>query len=185
MSGAVRTADPAAAWHTDHVYFARLLDLLQGEVELSRRGRQPRYEVMLDVVEYLQVYGDRYHHAREDAAFALLARRRPALAGMLERLQHDHVLLARLGERLLQYLNEIVEGFAVAPEELHAVATSYVIFYREHLAIEEGEILRAAFGALSVEDWDAIERKLPSRFDPLFGAKPEQRYRELRNTLRI
>lgn len=65
--------DPVAGWHTEHAYFGRLLDLLQNELELSRRGRRASYEVMLDIVGYLHVYGDRYHHAREEAAFSFIA----------------------------------------------------------------------------------------------------------------
>lgn len=86
--------DPVAGWHTEHAYFGRLLDLLQNELELSRRGRRASYEVMLDIVGYLHVYGDRYHHAREEAAFSFIAFRRPDLRPILDRLGQEHTALA-------------------------------------------------------------------------------------------
>jgi hemerythrin-like domain-containing protein len=117
---------------------------------------------MLDAVEYLQVYGDRYHHARE-----------------------DQVVIARLGERLLRDLNEAVEGLAVSRDELEALATTYMVFYRDHIAFEEARIVGVAASVLTADDWASIAQAVPSAFDPLFGAKPEQRYRELARQLAL
>src|SRR6266513_241332 len=106
-------ANPVAAWHTEHVYFGRLLDLLQKQVDVFRSGERPNYEAMLDIIEYLRHYTDRVHHPREDAAFAFLARRRPNMQLELEHLSQEHRVLAQAGEMLLKHLNEIVEGAVV------------------------------------------------------------------------
>ena len=167
------------AWHAEHVYFGRLLDLLQAEVELSRGGKAPNYGLMLDIVEYLHVYGERYHHAREDALFARLAQRRPQLAPAVERLRHEHIVIARIGETLLGYVNEAVEGFREPREEIEALGGTFLLFYRSHLQSEESQIIPLAVDALSVQDWEAAADAAPSGFDPLFGARPQERYREL------
>ncbi len=176
--------DPVPGWHTEHAYFGRLLDLLQQELQCLRRGRKANYEVMLDVVEYLHVYGERYHHAREEAAFALLASRRPDLRKMLARLGEEHTALAWVGERLLDELNDALEGFAAALDDLQALTATYVLLYREHIAREEAEIVDAA-DVLTAQDWCAVTQALPPRPDPLFGVKPERRYEELLRTLEI
>ena len=41
---------PLAMWHTEHVYFRRLLELLQKELDAFHRGERPNYELMLDIV---------------------------------------------------------------------------------------------------------------------------------------
>ena len=176
--------DPVSVWHTEHIYIGRLLDLLQDELELLRRRRKANYELMLDVVEYLHVYGDRYHHAREEATFSFLAFRRPDLSKMLDRLGQEHTALAWIGERLLEELNDAVEGFATTPEDLQALLGTYLLLYREHIANEEAEIVDAA-DMLTAEDWTSVAQALPPRPDPLFGVKPDQRYQELLKSLEV
>ena len=176
--------DPVSGWHTEHTYFSRLLDLLQDELERLRRGRKANYEVMLDIVEYLHVYGDRYHHAREEAAFSFLAFRRPDLGRMLERLGEEHVALTWVGERLLEELNDALEGFATTLNDLQALTGTYLILYREHIANEEAEIVDAS-DVLTAEDWTSVAQALPPRPDPLFGVKPDERYQELVKSLAL
>ncbi len=176
--------DPVSIWHTEHAYFSRLLDLLQRELELLRRNGRANYEVMLDLVEYLHVYGDRYHHAREEAAFSFLAFRRPDLSKMLERLGEEHVALAWVGQRLLEELNDASEGFASALDDLQALTGTYLILYREHIANEEAEIVSAC-EVLTTQDWSSVTQALPPQRDPLFGVTPDQRYQELLKSLAL
>ena len=37
--------DPVAAWHTEHVYFTRLLRLLRREIDVIHSGGDPGYAV--------------------------------------------------------------------------------------------------------------------------------------------
>lgn len=176
--------DPVSGWHSEHAYFGRLLDLLQQELERLRRGRKANYEVMLDVVEYLHVYGDRYHHAREEAAFSFLAFHRPDLRERLNRLGEEHIALAWVGERLLDELNDAVEGFASTLDDLQALTGTYLILYREHIANEEVDIVSAA-DVLTEDDWSSVSQAMPPRADPLFGVTPERRYQELLKSLEL
>lgn len=173
-------ANPVAAWHTERVYFGRLLDLLQKQVDVFRSGERPNYEAMFDIIEYLRHYTDRVHHPREDAAFAFLARRRPGMQLELEHLSQEHRVLAQAGEMLLKYLNEIVEGAIVPRAEVEATAATYVLYYRNHIATEEKEVLARASHILTAEDWVAVAAAAPAGDDPLFGASPAERYKQLR-----
>ena len=92
--------DPVIAWHTEHVYFNQLLRLLQKQVDVFHRGGQPNYELMLDIVSYLREYSDRFHHPREDVAFARLAKHCPDLELPLARLGQEHRVIAQAGESL-------------------------------------------------------------------------------------
>lgn len=174
---------PAVAWHTEHEYFQRLLTLLQGQLDLFHRGERPNYELMLDILTYLREYGDAYHHPREDVAFGRLAQRRPDLELMLARLRQEHRVIARAGERLLELLNEALDGAVVARAEIEVAAATYLVYYGNHIAKEEETILGAAEKALTDEDWEAVRAAVVARPDPLFGAQPQDRYRELARQL--
>ena len=50
---------PVAAWHTEHVYFNQLLELLKRQLDLFHRGASPNYELMLDIVPVLLGAGER------------------------------------------------------------------------------------------------------------------------------
>ena len=176
-------APAAAAWRTEHEYFQRLLALLQAELDVFHGGERPDYELMLDILAYLHEYGDAFHHPREDEAYARLAKRRPDLERDLARLKQEHRVIGRAGERLVELLNEALDGALVARAEVEVAAATYLVYYRSHIAKEEQSVLAAAEQALAPEDWEAVRRAVSAPADPLFGAAPQERYRELARRL--
>jgi hemerythrin-like domain-containing protein len=134
---------------------------------------------MLEIIEYLRGYADRYHHPREDTAFALLERRLPQLAPQLARLRQQHRVIARAGQALAGILDQAVEGALIARAEVEAAAATYVLYYRHHIAAEESEALSRAAATLTPREWQAVADSATVIFDPLFGTSPQERYREL------
>src|SRR3954470_7219656 len=147
---------PLAIWHTEHVYFRRLLELLQNELDTFHRGERPNYELMLDIVAYLRDYSDKFHHPREDVAFARLAQRCPDLKLDLARLGQEHRVIARAGETLRQHLEAILGGSMIQRAEVEVAAATYLVYYGNHLAKEDEIVLPRAAELLSPGDWEAI-----------------------------
>jgi hemerythrin-like domain-containing protein len=171
---------PVALWHTEHVYFRRLLELLQAELDAFHRGERPNYEMMLDIVAYLREYSDAFHHPREDVAFQRLAQRCPDLRLELARLSQEHGVIARAGEALRQQLEAILGGAFVPRAEVEVAAATYLVYYGNHLAKEDELVLERASRLLTDEDWQAVREAALSAPDPLFGETPAQRYQALR-----
>ena len=63
-----------------------------------------------------------------------------------------------------------------------ALAT-YLVYYGNHIAKEEEEVLTRAAKVLTEEDWKAVKDAAPAGRDPVFGDKPEERYKELRRQI--
>jgi hemerythrin-like domain-containing protein len=177
--------NPVIAWHTEHVYFNQLLGVLQKQVDLFHRGEQPNYELMQDIVTYLREYSDRFHHPREDVAFARLAAHCPELDLVLARLGQEHRVIAHAGERLLEQLTAIVGGAVVPRAELEVAAATYLVYYGNHIAKEEEDVLARASKELTPEDWEAVRAAVQPGLDPLFGSAPEERFRELRRQIAL
>jgi hemerythrin-like domain-containing protein len=177
--------DPIAVWHTEHVYFGRLLELLRRQLDLFHRAERPNYELMLYIVQYLRDYSDQYHHPREDEAFARLAKRCPDLELPLARLHQEHRVIAHAGETLVRQLNAILEGTIVPRAEVEVAAATYLVYYGNHIAKEEDDVLPRAAQVLTADDWKAVKDAAPSASDPLFGDPPEERYRELRRQIAL
>jgi hemerythrin-like domain-containing protein len=151
-----------AAWHEEHAHFNRLLGLLQAEVDVFHRGERPNYERMLDIIVYLRDFADRYHHPREDAAFARLARRCPDLELPLARLAQEHRVIAHAGETLRGQLQAVLDGALIARAEVEVAAATYLVYYGNHIAKEEEDVLPRAAEALTPADWQAVSEAAPA-----------------------
>jgi hemerythrin-like domain-containing protein len=179
------TRDPISVWHLEHGYFARLLALLQKQLDVFRTGERPNYELMLDIVSYLRNYSDRFHHPREDAAFERLALRCPDMASMLASLAQEHRIIANAGERLTRLVNAVLDEAIVERAEVEMAAGTYLVYYRAHIDWEEGHVLARAAQSLTREDWEAVHKAAPEGPDPLFGPQPDRRYSDLRRRIAL
>jgi hemerythrin-like domain-containing protein len=140
---------------------------------------------MLDLCEYLQHFPDRFHHPREDVAFTLLAQKDPKLAAQVERLKHEHRIIAWVGKQFMDLLSACVDGSLVGRAEVEACASMYLTYYRVHLAEEERKILPAAARLLTPADWADVAIAVPSGRDPLFGDEFVDRFRDLRRLIEL
>lgn len=174
---------PIALWHTEHVYFRRLLELLQAELDAFHRGERPNYELMLDIVAYLREYSDAFHHPREEVAFERLAQRCPDLRLDLARLSQEHRVIARAGETLRQHLEAVLGGALLPRAEVEVAAATYLVYYGNHMAKEDELVLERAAQLLTAEDWQAVRNAAASMPDPLFGETPAERYQALRRQI--
>jgi len=172
---------PVEHWHTDHVYFNRLLNLLEKQVDVFHDGGVPNYELMLDVVYYVTHFSDVLHHPREDAAFARLARRNPGLQLPVARLAQEHRVLAHIGKRLEQMLEQAAGGAFFERADLEALAATYLTYYRSHIAREERDILPLAARMLTAEDWAAVRTAVPEEATEV----AEARFGELRRQIAL
>ncbi len=178
-------SDSIAYWHTEHSNFAHLLDVFERSLAAFGADAPPDYELMLDIVEYLRHFPDRYHHPREDAAFAHLEKHAPKLAPVLARLRTEHHLIAQAGDRLRAMLAAAAEDALVSRQEIEKTAHDYLAAYRQHIADEETGVMPQAGALLSEADWADVARAVPSGIDPLFGAKADEAYRELRRKIAL
>ena len=158
MSQTAAMAMPISAWHADHVYFNELLGRLRAELDVFHRGERPDYEGICEIVTYLREYGDAVHHPREGVAFARLARRCPDMELALARLEQEHRVIAQAGQRLLEQIEAILGGAIVPRGELESALATYLVYYGNHIAKEEEDVLTRAAGFLTAEDWDAVKR---------------------------
>jgi hemerythrin-like domain-containing protein len=176
--------DIVDAWHREHARFARLLHLLEAQLAEFHDEGSPDYELMRDIVHYLHDYGDRYHHPREDLAFAAMLKRDPQLKPVIYRLLQEHRVIDHTGNGLLALLEEVTSDAVVSREALEAAAATYLAYYRRHLETEERDVLPRAQRLLEPADWQQVVDALPAAPDPLFDAQIKARYRALQARLR-
>jgi hemerythrin-like domain-containing protein len=174
-------AEPLAVWHAEHVNFARLLDLLETQVAVFQRGERPNYDLMGNIVYYLRSFADRFHHPREDAAFARLVERDPGTQLIINRVLQEHRVISAAGDEFFSRLNEVSADVMTPRATVEAAAATYLMYYRHHIAAEERDIMPRAAQLLTQKDWAAVTAAVPP--DPLFGDVVEGRFQELRSQI--
>ncbi|MBP0618872.1 hemerythrin domain-containing protein [Cupriavidus consociatus] len=176
-------ANQLAVWHSDHINFAALLDLLEEQVNAFYRDEQPNYRLMAMIIDYLRSYGDCVHHPREDVAYALLVERSPDMDIVVSRLLQEHRVIAAVGEELLGRLREAESDVITSRTALEAAAAMYLAYYRNHLSTEEKQVMPRAAQRLTEEDWAEVSDTVPDGSDPLLGDDAQERFATLRKQI--
>ncbi len=174
--------DHFARWRAEHINFAKLLDLLEAQLDRFHKGEAPNYSLMLDVMYYMTHYPDLFHHPKEDLAYARIREREERAAAVVDELMKQHIVLRESGEQLVQRLEGIVNGAGIlAREYVETPGRTYVEYFRRHMHKEETELFPST--VLRREDWAAIDAAMHDREDPLFGSNVERRYQAVRRQI--
>jgi len=179
----MRGEEAVRMWREEHARFARLLDFRDTQMMAFHEGRHPNYELMRDIIHYLQHYADCYHHPREDVAFEMLVSRNATLAQLIKRLMHEHRVINTIGATLYKHLDDILSDTMIPRETVEAAAATYLVYYRSHIEAEDNGILPQAGELLDDTDWDKVAAAVPAAADPLFGRDANTRYRDLRQQI--
>lgn len=162
----------------DHTRITRLLDLFDQLLDRFHEGEEPEYELMSEMLAYMESYQDVIHHPTEELIFRHVVDRgvRHEVFGVLSR-QHDQ--LPQLNKRFRESLEGIVQEAVLTREEVEAHGRELVATLRQHIALEDGEAFPIAEAQLDETAWETIEALAPSAEDPLFGTPDPVRFRAL------
>ncbi|MDH3589057.1 MAG: hemerythrin domain-containing protein [Gammaproteobacteria bacterium] len=168
--------------HEDHVNVARLLDVMDDELERARQGDLSDLNVMHHSMRYMTAYPDIYHHPTEEIVFERLATRAPETRAVIERLSGEHRTIGKSGTVFLETLQLSMEQPDVA-EKLLELGPDYCDRLRQHMDTEEGKVFPMIKVVLSSHDWESLEQSIASAGDPLFGPQVQKSYQDLARAL--
>ncbi|MCB1876143.1 MAG: hemerythrin domain-containing protein [Chromatiales bacterium] len=165
--------------HQEHVRIARLLDLLDEQIERIGTADTPDLDLMLDIVDYTENYPDLVHHPKEDVIYRTYLAHHQKDRAKVEGLLVEHESLIGMTKSFKDTLCQAINGVMVPAADLKGLAKNYSLKQRHHLDREEGEVFPLLKEGLSDEEWGEIEAKAPDRQDPLFGPEVAQQYQAL------
>ena len=175
--------NPVAFWHEEHANFAKLLNLLEGQLNLFHRSQTPNYALMLDIMSYMTHYPDLFHHPREDRAFELVKQRIPSLGWLVDELTSEHAVAVKNSAQLVLDLDSVVDGAILPRERVETPGREYIAHFRHHMAREEADLFPVVAKTLTAGDWAAIHAAIKPVADPVFGANALQQYEALRREI--
>jgi acetyl esterase/lipase/hemerythrin-like domain-containing protein len=171
--------------YNEHRYILSLLDNLEQQTLRLKSGKVPDYQLLLDSIDYLTHYPDRYHHSREDLLFAGMLTQDREFTPHIERLQREHATLRNHNNRLFAELSAAVEGAPVDRPALLCKLRTYIKHYRQHINYESREIFPRARGSLRPSLLNEINDKTRYLDDPLFGDRVSRQYHRLARNLNL
>jgi len=163
----------------DHCHADRVLDVLAACCESTRLRNTTDYARILDILRYMTDYPDLFHHPREDLMMERLLRRSPGARPLVDEVAREHRELAAQGKRLWECARTALSVPDGAAEATRAQSQRYICAQRAHMNKEEAALFPLAERMLSADDWNALERALGQRPDPLFGPRVAAEYRAL------
>lgn len=167
----------------EHGNFARVLGVLEDQLERLRSGAPVDGGLLTMAHEYLAGYPDQCHHPKEDLIYGALQRRDPAAAEGLSDLVAEHRELAERTEHLGREIREAAGDGERHRESLATSLREFLNLQRKHMRREEREFFPAALHSLTREDIAVLDFRLFDQKDRLFDDKKEARFERLRHEI--
>lgn len=163
----------------DHRNLAQVLILLGKLLDRFHEGHEPDFELVCEMLDYMESYADQIHHPSEDLIFRHLIDsigESPLVLGIL---MNQHAQLPQMNRRFRASLDGIVHGAVLLRDEVEAQGRELVETLRHHMTTEDEEAFPLALDRLSAADWAELDRASPKVNDPLFDTPDRARYQAL------
>ena len=167
------TYDVVGALYAEHQYVARLLEILEHQISAAAHAKPLDREASIAVMSYMTEYPDAYHHPREDAMFARLAKRDSSLLARIAEIKRAHRTIGAAGKKLLAALQRLEGNTRVDEGSVISLMNDYVKALREHMSIEERDLFQRAREVLDERDLEEIDRAFARVIDP--SSRPRSR----------
>ncbi|MCP5082201.1 MAG: hemerythrin domain-containing protein [Alphaproteobacteria bacterium] len=151
----------------EHRTMARLLDLLEGQIDLFEKTDQPDYDLIREIIDYFLTFPDLYHHPKEDLVFRKLKARDAKSVEPFGELEELH---EEVSERLHEFTRAVVNVLMEAEmprDTFVSLARDFISGERAHMSAEEQHFLPVAANTLTSKDWREIEDVVSKFKDPL------------------
>jgi hemerythrin-like domain-containing protein len=166
----------------EHADIARLLKVLERQLETLRAGAEARFELVGEVLRYIANFPNLAHHPKEDLVYERLVLRDPASAALIGDMRVEHAQLDTRTQALVALITRAAGGDAGTGEVAGALA-GFVDSYWRHMTIEEETLFPRAWAVLTEADWLEIDAAIVPAVDPLFGEAVAAQYARLRDAI--
>lgn len=163
----------------DHRNLVLMLDLLDKLLDKFHAGEDPDFELLAEMVEYMEVYADGVHHPSEELMYdrmrAILKQGNPTL----DVLSNQHSVLVELTRYFGQALESVVHEEVQPRAQVEVQGRDLVATLRNHVNLEESEAFPLAREILTEDDWKVLDEQVSKTIDPLFDERDSSRFRGL------
>ncbi len=160
----------------DHVRLARVMRVLEREVDSLDVNDLTDYPLLSAIVEYVRTYSDAVHHPTEDQVFDQLLHKglTPAERYVVYLNLGKHQEINETSRKLQDKIDSILRGDVLPVENLLEDIRQHLLQQRKHIAFEELHLFPLVESRLNHADWILIDEELMLSPDPLFDSNLEE-----------
>lgn len=164
----------------DHRQLVRVLYHLDREIKaLSGLGNaRASLEKILDILDYIQVYPEIWHHPVEDLIYEVLLQKEIPEPQQLANCIEEHGTLELLTENLHSYLDQVAAGKEELRLRLIKAGSDYVKRQLTHMEHEQHMLFPLMQRYLDQADWERIRERIKTRHAGVEDSRL-QRYQHL------
>ena len=153
----------------DHQHIARVLETLE-TVLSAPADEDVNWEIVADIISYLQDYPDTVHHPVEDQLFDRVLDKglTPAERELVHTNLAQHAEIIGATAQLAHDVEQILSDIVVPIDQLQAHFKHYLELQRAHMRNEIHHLFPLAERQLAVEDWQEIAAQIAAHADPMF-----------------
>lgn len=169
--------------HNDHHHLHLVLNCLSKEIDRFdfNAEQAPDMEVILNALDYVREYPDKWHHPAEDVIFSQLLAKKVKESKLIKKLEEEHNKITEETEKVNQLFRAAADDCIVPASDLVDSARHYITLQRTHLEQENEFIYPLMDKLFSPDDWKEIEKKVKIQNDPLFNKPSKREFTQLYN----
>lgn len=168
----------------EHKYTLMMLSVLREQLADFDIGKTPDYQLMLEVVNYMDSFPDRFNHPTKKALIQAIINTAPENNTDLENLLAEKRQISDLAKEVIQSLKALLKESTILKEEqLKIFCKNYVELIESHIEIESQVLFSRARSELTDEQLHSFSDKLYFEEDHPLSNLVEERYKELSKIL--
>lgn len=157
----------------DHRHITEVLDALQRQLmagDESELDHEVDWQIVSDILSYLQEYPDAIHHPLEDQLFDRVLDKglTPAERELVHFNLAQHAEIVGATHRLAADVDNILNDIVVPVEQLHDHFVHYLELQRIHMRNENIHLFPLAQRLLTNQEWNEVGTEVLSGADPMF-----------------
>ena len=165
--------------YKDHDNIRRILCLLERLLIDTYRGASINYQMIQQILIYLQNYPACIHHPAELAVFSSISEdgcKNRKFHEDVNTLLKEHIEIDCITRNLIEAVRSMLAGTHSDIADIGGELSTLINLDRAHLLFEEMNIYPFVAEHLSDEDWEMISAIVPDYEDPIFGDKVRRDY---------
>lgn len=157
----------------EHQSLAAILHAVRYMLKEIGKGKfAPDFRLLRAMVHYLDAYPEKRHHPKEDLyLFERLKALTDEGAEAIARLEQEHAGSEARIKALESALHAWAGGEKGGFDTFNQAFENFAEFYRNHMLVEEREILPLCRQHFSDADWAAVDEGFRSNNDPMGGTR--------------
>lgn len=169
--------------HQDHQHISAVLCILKNKLATLELSGRPNFNLMSDVLDYLDEYADGYHHAREDLVFGFVRTHYPEADNLVSQARREHLELSQLTAALRDSVEQVLMDQPFSIQNFSKRLKRFIDKQSQHLSFEEGRLLPLVDRLMTPADWRQFVEQVQLPLEPLVEAARKERYQRLYNAL--